>query len=207
MSVFLQVLAYLSLLSHLRPPVPSSGVSFAFMLACLSAGWQESWRLAAETGVLVFALRWTPHAATVTAATQCTLVCLSLSDDDHTGAPHTHTSRTKRTHAHKTAIAHTRTHEKTHTHTHTHTHTPQHNRTHKNAHIHTTKKWTRKGLTGGLVEALKCYVKLAHRALQKSAPLANISNGERQVFVCVRARERASEREREGGREGGGIGL
>ena len=57
------------------------------------------------------------------------------------------------------------------------------------------------------MEALKCYVKLAHRALQKSAPLANISNGERQVFVCVRARERASEREREGGREGGGIGL
>ena len=112
MSVFLQVLAYLSLLSHLRPPVPSSGVSFAFMLACLSAGWQESWRLAAETGVLVFALRWTPHAATVTAATQCTLVCLSLSDDDHTGASLTHTSRTKRTHAHKTAIAHTRTHEK-----------------------------------------------------------------------------------------------
>jgi len=65
-------------------------------------------------------LRWTPHASVVTAVTQCTLACLSLSDEDPTG------------------------------------------------------------LTGGLMEAIKSYVKLAHRALQRCSPLAHISCGERQ---------------------------
>jgi hypothetical protein len=65
-------------------------------------------------------LQWTPHASVVTAVTQCTLACLSLSDEDPTG------------------------------------------------------------LTGGLMEAIKSYVKLAHRALQRCSPLAHISCGERQ---------------------------